>query len=129
AGQRRPDAQQHGTHRPVSGPGLLHQRLSPADDGGDIEKRTRKATPAPPAALWEYAPAPESRDVVRIQDRYGLYVGGQFREPKSGRYFETIDPSTEDVLAEVAEAGDEDVALAVEAAREAYERRWSGLPG
>src|SRR5919109_5426821 len=96
---------------------------------GTIEQRGKEAKPAERTVPWEYAPAPESRDVVRIQDRYGLYIGGQFLEPKSGRSFETINPATEEVLAEVAEAGDEDVALAVEAGRDAFERRWRGLPG
>ena len=77
---------------------------------------------------WEYAPAPESTDVVRIEDRYGLFIGGDFVEPKSGRYFPTINPATEDVLADVAEAGAEDVALAVEAARDAA-AAWRELPG
>ena len=61
---------------------------------------------------WEYAEAPESKDVVRLQERYGLFIGGEFVEPKSGRYMATIDPSTEEVLAEVPEAGSEDVELA-----------------
>jgi aldehyde dehydrogenase (NAD+) len=81
-----------------------------------------------PAATWEYAPAPESTDVVRLEDRYGLFIGGEFVEPKSGRYYATIDPSTEEPLAEVAEAGADDVALAVEAAREAS-AAWQALPG
>jgi aldehyde dehydrogenase (NAD+) len=81
-------------------------------------------TPAP----WAYAPAPESRDIVRLEDRYGLFVGGEFVEPKTGRWFTTIDPSTEEPLAEVAEAGAEDVALAVEAARDAS-TAWQALPG
>jgi len=79
--------------------------------------------------VWEYATAPESTDIVRLEDRYGLFVGGEFVEPKSGRYFETINPATEETLAEVAEAGPEDVDLAVSAAREAHERRWRDLPG
>jgi len=78
---------------------------------------------------WEYAPAPESKDVVRLQDRYGLFIGGEFVEPKSGRWFATIDPSNETVLAEVAEAGDEDVDVAVTAARSAYVTAWRDLPG
>jgi aldehyde dehydrogenase (NAD+) len=78
---------------------------------------------------WEYAPAPESTDVVRLQERYGLFVNGEFVEPKSGRFFSTIDPATEDALAEVAEAGPEDVDLAVRAARDAYASRWRALPG
>jgi aldehyde dehydrogenase (NAD+) len=89
-------------------------------------ERTQDGTPAMPA--WEYAPAPESRDIVRLRDRYDLFVGGQFVEPKSGRYFATIDPSTEETLAEVAEAGPEDVDLAVTAGREAWTSRWRDLP-
>ncbi len=95
-----------------------------------IDRTTDAPVPARPyAAEWEYAPAPESKDIVRLEDRYGLFVNGEFVEPKSGRYFPTIDPATEDVLAEVAEAGDEDVDLAVGAARDAYETTWSRLPG
>ena len=81
-------------------------------------------TPAIPA--WEYADAPESKDVVRLQDRYGLFIGGEFVEPKSGKYMATIDPSTEEVLAEVPEAGPEDVDLAVAAARDAFDSSWRG---
>jgi aldehyde dehydrogenase (NAD+) len=86
-----------------------------------------RVSPTPRA--WEYAPAPESTDIVRLEDRYGLYIGGEFVEPRSGRWFETINPATEEVLAEVAEAGPEDVAVAVGAARDGYERRWRGLSG
>jgi aldehyde dehydrogenase (NAD+) len=92
----------------------------------ELERR-REGAPAMPA--WEYAPAPEARDIVRLQDRYGLFVGGDFVEPKSGRWFETIDPSSEEPLAEVAEAGPEDVEVAVTAARDAWASRWRDLPG
>jgi aldehyde dehydrogenase (NAD+) len=80
-------------------------------------------------ASWEYAPAPESKDIVSIKDTYGLFIAGKFVEPKSGRYFGTIDPSNEETLAEVAEAGPEDVALAVETAGRAFEKSWGDLPG
>jgi aldehyde dehydrogenase (NAD+) len=86
--------------------------------------------PAQPVMpTWEYAAAPESKDIVRLQDRYGLFIGGEFVEPKSGRWFPTIDPSNETVLAEVAEAGEEDVDVAVTAARSAYVTAWRDLPG
>jgi aldehyde dehydrogenase (NAD+) len=88
---------------------------------------TQERTPA--TASWEYADAPESKDIVRLQDRYGLFIGGEFVEPKSGRFVPTIDPSNEEVLAEVPEAGPEDVDLAVTAARDAFDARWSDLPG
>jgi aldehyde dehydrogenase (NAD+) len=78
---------------------------------------------------WEYAPAPESTDVVSLEETYGLFINGEFVAPKSGRRFVTINPATEEPLARVSEAGPEDVALAVEAARDAYEQRWRTLPG
>ena len=74
---------------------------------------------------WDYAPAPEARDIVTLEERYGLYIGGAFVEPRSGEYFTTIDPSREEPLAQVAQAGPEDVGLAVGAAREAFENGWS----
>jgi aldehyde dehydrogenase (NAD+) len=93
-----------------------------------IEKREREA-PERREPVWEYATAPESSDIVRLEDRYGLFIGGEFVEPKSGTFFPTINPATEEPLAEVAEAGPEDVDLAVKAAREAQEQHWRGLPG
>jgi aldehyde dehydrogenase (NAD+) len=78
---------------------------------------------------WEYAPAPESTDVVRLDESYGLFINGEFVEPKSGKRFETINPATEEPLALIAEAGPEDVALAVDAARDASAERWREMPG
>jgi aldehyde dehydrogenase (NAD+) len=78
---------------------------------------------------WEYAQARESTDIVQIADRYGLFIGGEVVEPRSGRWFTSVNPATEEPLAEVAEAGIEDVGLAVEAARRAYEQTWRDLPG
>ena len=66
---------------------------------------------------WDYAPAPESTDVVSIRDTYGLFLGGRFVEPASGSYFKTINPATEEVLAAVPDASSEDVDAAVAAAR------------
>src|SRR6476646_448248 len=77
---------------------------------------------------FEYAPAPESRSVVDIKSSYGLFVNGEFVDG-SGKSFKTISPSTEEVLAEVAEADAADVDLAVKAARRAYTRVWSRMSG
>jgi aldehyde dehydrogenase (NAD+) len=77
---------------------------------------------------FEYAPAPESRSIVDIKPSYGLFIGGEFVDGH-GKSFKTISPSTEEVLAEVAEADDADVDAAVKAARRAYDRVWSKLPG
>ncbi|HVM19154.1 MAG TPA: aldehyde dehydrogenase family protein [Egibacteraceae bacterium] len=78
--------------------------------------------------LWEYAPAPESRDIVTIDSSYGLFIGGEWVEPSDGTMFKTVNPATEEVLAEVAQAGRADVDRAVGAARKAF-GRWAKLPG
>jgi len=77
---------------------------------------------------WDYAAAPESKDHIRLQKQYDLFINGKFVAPKSGKYFDTINPATEAKLASVAEAGADDVDLAVKAARQAYEQVWSKLP-
>ncbi|MGQ0823846.1 MAG: aldehyde dehydrogenase family protein [Actinomycetota bacterium] len=56
-----------------------------------------------------------------------MYVGGQWVGPKSGRYQPSINPATEEVLCEFADAGEEDVDLAVRAARDAWPS-WAALP-
>jgi aldehyde dehydrogenase (NAD+) len=75
---------------------------------------------------WDYAPAPEATDHVKIDKRYGLFIGGEFVAPKSKKHFATINPSTEETLAEVAEAGAADVDAAVRAAEKA-QRSWGKL--
>ncbi len=78
---------------------------------------------------FEYAPAPESRAVVDIASSYGLYIGGRFVEATGGAPFKTVNPATEEVLAEVSEASADDVDAAVRAARTAYTRVWSRMSG
>jgi aldehyde dehydrogenase (NAD+) len=78
--------------------------------------------------VWEYAPAPEARDVVSIASSYNLFVGGEWVDPADGGARKTVNPATEEVLAEVAEAGTVDVDRAVKAARKAFDR-WSRLSG
>jgi len=87
----------------------------------------RRADKAPMATAWDYAPAPEARDIVRIQERYGLFIGGKFVEPLSGERYTTIDPAREEPLSEVAQANKADVNRAVKAARGAFEGAWSKL--
>ncbi|MDP9847116.1 aldehyde dehydrogenase family protein [Streptosporangium lutulentum] len=77
--------------------------------------------------MFEYAPAPESRDVVDIQPSYGLFIDGEFADG-TGKSFKTINPASEEVLAEVATASEEDVDRAVQAARKAF-GTWSAMPG
>jgi aldehyde dehydrogenase (NAD+) len=85
------------------------------------------AASTPPA--FDYAPAPESRAVVRLRSSYGLFIDGAFVEPIDGSTFKTVSPSTEEVLAEVTCAGPLDVAAAVAAARAAFEGPWGKMAG
>jgi aldehyde dehydrogenase (NAD+) len=89
-----------------------------------VEKRP-EATPA--TIEWEYAPAPEARDIVEIRKRYGLFVGGDEIEPRSSEWLRSVSPATEEPLYEFALAGREDVDVAVSAARAAFEDGWSGI--
>jgi aldehyde dehydrogenase (NAD+) len=90
----------------------------------DVQRRQDRS-PVPSA--FEYAAAPESREIVRLEERYGLFIGGDFVEPRSGEFQPSISPATEEPLAEVAYAGAEDVGAAVEAAQAAFANGWSDL--
>jgi aldehyde dehydrogenase (NAD+) len=76
---------------------------------------------------WKYAPAPESTDHARIDRQYELFIGGQFVAPRARKYFDSINPANEKVLARIARADRQDVDRAVTAARQAYDRSWSKL--
>jgi aldehyde dehydrogenase (NAD+) len=86
----------------------------------------RKQDRAPVPSEWTYAPAPESRDIVQLRDRYGFFVGGEWLEPRET--YTTISPATEEPLAEVGQATPEEVDLAVNAAHAAFENGWADLP-
>src|SRR2546429_3411447 len=78
---------------------------------------------------WDYAPAPETFEYVKIPARHELFIDGEFVAPHSGRYFESINPATESKLSDIAAAGEADVDRAVKAARQAYENVWGRMPG
>ncbi|WP_432929250.1 aldehyde dehydrogenase family protein [Microbispora sp. CA-135349] len=78
--------------------------------------------------MFEYAPAPESRDIVDIRPSYGLFINGEWVEPQGEERHKTVNPATEEVLAEVAWAGEADVDRAVQAAAKAFPV-WSAMPG
>ena len=81
------------------------------------------------AIPWEYAPAPESRDIVTLKERYGLFIGGREVPASDGGTFATIDPATEQPLAHVAKATAADVDKAVRVRASRRSRSWGDLPG
>ncbi|MDP2067626.1 MAG: aldehyde dehydrogenase family protein [Lutibacter sp.] len=79
-------------------------------------------------ASWAYDEAPESTNHIQLKKQYDLYIDGKFTKPVKGQYFDTIDPSTNEKIASVAEATSEDIDKAVEAAKKAFVG-WSKLSG
>lgn len=77
---------------------------------------------------WEYAPSLESTAHIQLKKKYDLFIDGKWLKPKSGKYFKTINPANEELLAEVAQANDSDVDQAVKAAKKAYTNVWSKMP-
>src|SRR5688500_20256103 len=89
----------------------------------------RNGRPAPELIfgdLWEFDPAPETAD-PKLKPRYDLFINGEFVAPKSGKYFDSINPANEQKLAEIALAGGADVDAAYEAAHRAYAGTWGTL--
>jgi len=76
---------------------------------------------------WGLSPALESTDHFSIKKQQQLFINGKFIAPKNEEYFPTINPSNEEKLSEIALAGEEDVNLAVKAARNAYNGIWSSI--
>jgi aldehyde dehydrogenase (NAD+) len=77
---------------------------------------------------WQYAPAPESKSAASIKSQYDLFINGEWVKPLGNKYFDTINPATEEKLSEVAEANVADVDKAVAAARRSYEKVWKKMP-
>jgi len=78
--------------------------------------------------VFEYAPAPESTKIVDLKSNYKLFIGGKFINSNGAKTYKTINPATEEVLAEIIEASQKDVDLAVKSARKAF-KTWSKLTG
>src|SRR3954469_23021497 len=91
----------------------------------------RNGRPAPELIfgdLWEYDPSPESAD-PKLKSRYDLFIDGEFVAPKSGKYFDSINPANEQKIAEIARGGREDVDAACLAAQRAFDTTWGKMPG
>ncbi|GAA1208183.1 aldehyde dehydrogenase family protein [Prauserella alba] len=79
-------------------------------------------------SVWEYAPAPESRDLANLQPNYRPFIDGEFVDG-GGDPLKSVNPATEEILAEVGTAAEPDVDTAVRAARRAFEQVWGPMPG
>jgi len=96
-------------------------------------KRNHSVVPARERRLnfgdkWDYAPSLEDHKGYPIASRHELFIGGKFVKPRARRYFDSINPATEEKLTEIAVADERDVAAAVTAARKAYDGVWGKMP-
>ncbi len=107
-----------------------------------VKASTKRAVAAPTQAVvplkerrlafgnkWDYAPAPEDSKGYAIAPRHELFIDGKFVAPSTGKYFDSVNPATEQKLTEIASGGVADVDQAVKAARRAYEDVWGRMPG
>jgi len=78
---------------------------------------------------WELSPAPESSAHISLKKQYELFIDGEFVAPEKGKYFDSINPATEEKIAKIALASAKDVDRAVVAARGAYDNVWSKMSG
>ena len=73
------------------------------EDGATFETmatKTKKIDWQPACPAGRLAPAPESKDHIKINEQYELFIGGKWVKPKSGTrstgsgepYFDTINP-------------------------------------
>ena len=80
-----------------------------------------------------YGPAPEAADSADAwldshERKFDLFINGQWEQPKSGAYLDSINPANSQKLAQIADAGGEDVDAAVVAAQDAF-KTWSKTTG
>ena len=88
-------------------------------------KNSSKNSGKKPAPVWEYTKTSESKDHIRLKDKYDLFIGG--KRVKTAKYFNTINPANEEVIAKTAYASQSDVNKAVLAAEKAYDKVWSKI--
>jgi betaine-aldehyde dehydrogenase len=74
------------------------------------------------------SPVAAANNALVLPNNRGVYYGGAWHEPKSGRYVDTISPGTGQPLGRVADAGAEDIDAAVAAAQTAFKEWRNVLP-
>ena len=117
-----------GVHRdhwrvaPVRMSGIAWRILfAPSGGGGSHFSYHLHAKEVPMATITKTARGPKIRQTQ-------CFIGGQWVPAISGKTFETVNPATEEVIAQVAEGDAADVDLAVKAAREAFDKGpWSKM--
>jgi aldehyde dehydrogenase len=66
--------------------------------------------------MAQYAAPGQPDSLVKVESRYGNFIGGEWVPPTSGNYFENITPVTGQAFTEIARSTDADINLALDAA-------------
>ena len=61
------------------------------------------------------------------QTTYQLFIDGEYRDPVSGEWFDSIDPYSGEAWARIPRGGEKDVNLAVAAAKRALDGSWASM--
>ena len=102
----------------------MARRVTKKSTDGDGRIALAPGSPLKSPEVWGYAAAPEARDYLAIAPRYDLFIGGRWVRPKNGKRIASINPATEETLAEVADGSAADIDRAVKSARTAYDKYW-----
>ncbi len=78
--------------------------------------------------VFEYAPSIESTTILKLANRYQHFIGGKMVAPAGGKYFDSLNPATGEVVAQFAQGSKKDVDKAVQAAQNAYDKIWKKMP-
>ena len=103
-------------------------------DPKDVEENKKKAVSISEIfENLEYGPAPESPAVAEawLDDHnrhFGHFINNQWVRPEGRKTYNSYNPATGQLLCTTTQGEDEDVELAVGAAKAAFES-WSKLPG
>ncbi len=76
---------------------------------------------------WNYSKSIEDPKHIKLKSEYDLFIGGKWVKTK--KYFDSINPSNEEVIGKVAYATSDDVNKAVNAAQKAYDNVWGKMSG
>ena len=85
----------------------------------DLCQEDRHEYPVPPNSLASIK--------LNLPTQRGVYYGGKWHQPKGGKFTDQINPGTGETLGKAADAGADDIAAAVKAAKAAF-KDWKRIP-
>src|SRR5256885_4153936 len=82
---------------------------------------TKKQSAELARQVFEYAPAPEAIDHVKIQPRYGLFIGGRIGEGHNKKKFPTLNPAPQEKMGQGVGGGEGGVRPPLQTTRQDFD--------